>query len=293
MEDGSRLNDCNFLTVDNSDAVEGEVVPVNADTLGGHKAEDFVKKDDAMVVTKNYCVVGGMEEPENKTENMIWVQTEELGDVHISSAEPLNVKDNDIWICTGTGSIVAFDAVRIGNDTMNTIYPLRVEQYVDGVWKYMNAKSWQEGAWTQFSYDRLYIFKAGEGAVVALSAYKESSAKITVGTDSIEITYSDKDQNYITSTRTTEKLPMSSFNYLCMEYIAGTRLNSKYAYIGVTPTEFKTGDPTDGITWEAKTAITKSTKLNTVRVSLENVSPELYPAVYFGGQMSIYNIWLE
>ena len=45
MEDGSRLNNCNFLTVDNSDAVEGEVVPVNADTLGYIDASEYVTQD--------------------------------------------------------------------------------------------------------------------------------------------------------------------------------------------------------------------------------------------------------
>lgn len=39
MEDGSRLNSVGMLVVDNTDAVDGEAVPVNADTLGG-KTED-------------------------------------------------------------------------------------------------------------------------------------------------------------------------------------------------------------------------------------------------------------
>ena len=159
MEDGSRLNDCNFLTVDNGDSIEGEVVPVNADTLGGHKAEDFVKKSDAMVVTKNYCVVGGTEVPENPTENMIWVQTDvEIGNVYFSGIAPSNCIDNDIWISTNSGaSTIAFDSIRIGNDTMNTVYPISAKQYVGGTWVDKTVKSYQGGAWVDWI---TYLYKA-------------------------------------------------------------------------------------------------------------------------------------
>ena len=154
-DDGSRLTSYNFLTVeaDPYEIIEGEATPINADTLGGHKAEDFVKKDDAMVVTKNYCVVGGMEEPENPTENMIWVQTEdtEIGNVYFSGIEPSSVADNDIWILTDTNSsTAAFDSIRIGNDTMQTIYPISAKQYIGGAWVDKTTKSWQNGKWVDW-----------------------------------------------------------------------------------------------------------------------------------------------
>jgi hypothetical protein len=66
-----------------------------------------------------------MEEPTNPTENMIWIKTNvEIGNTFLSSTKPNYVNNNDIWIYSGTSSTAAFDAIKIGNDTMNTIYPI-------------------------------------------------------------------------------------------------------------------------------------------------------------------------
>ena len=42
MDDGSRLNTLNYISIDNEDIIEGEANPVNADTLGGYSAEYFL-----------------------------------------------------------------------------------------------------------------------------------------------------------------------------------------------------------------------------------------------------------
>ena len=61
-----------------------------------------------------------------------------------------NINDNDIWIYTGNSSGVAFDAIKIGNDTMNTVYPISAKQYVGGAWVDKVAKSYQGGEWVDW-----------------------------------------------------------------------------------------------------------------------------------------------
>lgn len=50
LENGNRLNSLNFISVDTEGSLEGEINTINADTLGGHNADDFVKKDEVTVL---------------------------------------------------------------------------------------------------------------------------------------------------------------------------------------------------------------------------------------------------
>jgi hypothetical protein len=157
------LDKCGSVDIDLDDIDTGKATSINADTLGGVKADEYIKKSDAMAVTKNYSVIGGMTEPVNKTENMIWVQTEteKIGKVYFSGIEPSNCADNDIWIYTNSNSsVVAFDSIRIGNDTMQTIYPIYGKQYIGGAWVDKTAKSYQGGAWVDWILD-INVLKKG------------------------------------------------------------------------------------------------------------------------------------
>ena len=67
MEDGiTRLNGADLISVNTDGAPEGETVSINADTLGGYSADEYVKKHDlenikpSLSIEKNYSVVGGM-----------------------------------------------------------------------------------------------------------------------------------------------------------------------------------------------------------------------------------------
>ena len=175
LEDGSRMSGLKFISVDMNDYEEGEASPSNADTLGGKYESDlsvlnseklggidasqYIRRDEAgILVTKNYSVVGGPNQPENPTENMIWVQTEteEIGKVYFSGINPSNCTDNDIWIFTSSNSsTVAFDSIRIGNDTVQTIYPISAKQYIDGAWVDKIAKSYQNNEWVEWI---VYLF---------------------------------------------------------------------------------------------------------------------------------------
>jgi hypothetical protein len=193
-----------------------------------------------------------------------------------------------VWIITSTSGNVKFDAIK-DNDIQ--LYPISAKQYVDGAWSAKEASIFQNGEWFQFSYIRVYLFKSGEGALAELKTYKESKSTVTVGNDSIEIDYSDTGEYYVISVRTANKMLISGYTSLNIEYTSSKRISSTYAAFGVTATEIKTADV--GISWVAKTTITASSSRKTLTVDLTNVSEELYVAVRFGGQMSIYNMWLE
>ena len=79
LEDGSRLNSelSKHLMIDIKNANEAEPNSINADTLGGYAAEEYVRKDQ-YDIKMNYSVVGSTTEPTNPEENMIWIQTENM-----------------------------------------------------------------------------------------------------------------------------------------------------------------------------------------------------------------------
>lgn len=160
LDDGNRLDDeiSKYLTVE----LEGEAAEpnsINADTLGGYAADEYVRKDQ-YGIELNYSVVGSMEEPTNPTQNMIWIQTETpIGRVFFGNDEPNETfMEGDVWIITGSDSNVAFNSLKIGNSYMDMVYPLNANQYVSGAWVDKTAKTYQNGEWVTWV---RYLYNAG------------------------------------------------------------------------------------------------------------------------------------
>ena len=64
----------------------------------------------------NFCVVGGTTEPEEFTENTIWVNTDtDMKGWAFSATEPENPVEGMIWIQIGNSSAVAFNALNSNN----------------------------------------------------------------------------------------------------------------------------------------------------------------------------------
>lgn len=207
---------------------------------------------------------------------------------HFGTEEPSPAAAGMVWIASGTSGNATLNALKKNGIQVNLI---SAKQYVDGAWSPKAASIFQNGEWIQFSYVRVYLFKSGEGALAELKTYRESKSTVTVGVDSIEINYSDTGEYYVVSVRTANKMHISGYTSLSIEYTSSKRISSTYAAFGVTSTEITKADV--GITWAAKTAITASSSRKTLTVDLTNVSSDLYVALNFGGQMSIYNMWLE
>lgn len=98
-------------------------------------------------VNLNFDVVSGTTQPENPTENMIWVNMETpVNDVCFSVTKPENPVSGTVWICTGTSSPVSFNALK-KNAIM--IYPLYVEYFMSS-WYEKEAEIYQKGLWSDF-----------------------------------------------------------------------------------------------------------------------------------------------
>ena len=95
----------------------------------------------------NFKVVGNPQ-PENPSENTIWINTDaEITGWAFSASEPENPVDGDVWITIGTASMVAFNALK-NNSIM--VYPMTAKQYIGGAWVGVTAKSYQGGAWVDW-----------------------------------------------------------------------------------------------------------------------------------------------
>lgn len=94
-------------------------------------------------VQLNFEVVGGLEQPTNPTENMIWVNTDvAISGYTFSNSEPIAAGNGKVWIRTGTISNVTFDVVENVK-----VYPISAQQYISNVWVDVTVKSYQNGAW--------------------------------------------------------------------------------------------------------------------------------------------------
>lgn len=103
-------------------------------------------------VQLNFDVVGGLEQPANPTENMIWVNTDVvISGYKFSSSEPENATEGFVWIQIGNSSEVGFDIVENVK-----IYPISAKQYISDAWVDKEAKSYQDGAWVDWF---IYLIK--------------------------------------------------------------------------------------------------------------------------------------
>lgn len=135
------------------DAPDGTLwVDMDAESAGGSSGGG---------IQPNFCVVGGTVEPENPSENMIWVKTGvEISDVVFNANEPIFQVEGMVWVITGDMSYVSFNALKINNLYIDPQYPLDAKQYTNGSWIDVEAVSYQGGRWLRWV-NGLYIYKFG------------------------------------------------------------------------------------------------------------------------------------
>ena len=131
----------------------------------------------------NFKVVGGTIEPENPTENTIWVNTYTTITSYIFSAtEPEEYAKGMVWISTGTSSSTEFNALKKNSIQ---VYPLFAKQYVSGAWVSKTAKCYQGGIWTTLISEILRngVLNANVGNWVPLEASAYSNGIISANLD--------------------------------------------------------------------------------------------------------------
>ena len=94
----------------------------------------------------NFKVVGGTEQPENPSENTIWVNTDVdiIGWVFSALADEPDTEEGLLWITIGVASSVKFNA--LNKNTVN-VYPVKAKQAVDGAWVEKDAMIFYQDAW--------------------------------------------------------------------------------------------------------------------------------------------------
>ena len=167
MENGSRLNTeiSKHLIIDTSGAESAEPNGINADTLGGYPADDYVRKEEignmgsVNSVQINYSVVGSLTEPENPTQNMIWVETDvEITGHILSKNEPKNPIEGFVWFILNDTSNAALHTLLVNGREFDEIYLLSAKQFISNVWVEKTAKIHQNGEWVDWI---VYLYNEG------------------------------------------------------------------------------------------------------------------------------------
>ena len=135
----------------------------------------------------DFRVLDGLEQPASPRENDIWVACEGMTGWLFSATEPESPSEGMVWINVGASSPAAFNAVK-KNAVM--VYPLAAAQYIDGAWVEKKAKSYQGGAWADWT---LYLFNNGDQCVSLTGGWAEfrKPSNTTVTVDNILAVKSD------------------------------------------------------------------------------------------------------
>lgn len=205
MPDESRLN-ANLISINLDEVVEGSPNKINADTLQGYTAEDFFNSKSSDVQL-NYSIIGGLTEPSNPTENMIWIETDVPITSHIfSKIEPINPFEGMIWIITSNSSDVAFHSIKINDIYIDEKYPLFAKQYINNEWIIVESKIYKNKEWKDWAHylynsgsniSEFYSYKPTTGSYSAMTPTTFTEHGILVsttggGTQGVRIITSDK-----------------------------------------------------------------------------------------------------
>ena len=145
----------------------------------------------------NFKIVGGTEQPENPSENTIWVNTSvDITGWIFCAEEPSPADPGMVWISVGTVSPVAFNALKKNGIR---VYPISAKQYIGGAWVEVTCKSWQGSAWVEWIPAGALYWQGNECADVSGGwqargwARKSSSSNavaptLTLADDCMEIT---------------------------------------------------------------------------------------------------------
>lgn len=144
----------------------------------------------------NFKVLGGTAEPAEPKENTIWVNTEaEVTLLEVSGEEPKTAAEGMVWVVTGPGCAVAFNALRAGGMSFCTISPIMAKQYINGAWEDKGGRIYQGGVWNELWNGVLYDcgdqYEAITGGWVGsqtISGSTASGGKLTVNADNLSFT---------------------------------------------------------------------------------------------------------
>ena len=133
----------------------------------------------------NFNVVGNPQ-PTNPKPNTIWVNTDvKITGYYFSATKPENMQSGEVWFRTGTISPVDFNAVKKNGIQ---VYPLYAQQYINGQFQTVEAKSYQNGEWVDWID---YIYNRGQTKYTFASSAKKNSSSSSMTAIAPTITQHD------------------------------------------------------------------------------------------------------
>lgn len=97
----------------------------------------------------NYKVIGGTSQPTSASENTIWVNTSTAITSYVFSAEqPSSPSAGMVWFNIGTSCAAPINVLKKNG---LWVYPTACQQYISGAWVAKEAKTYQNGAWVDWS----------------------------------------------------------------------------------------------------------------------------------------------
>lgn len=159
----------------------------------------------------NFKIVGGTIQPDNPTENTIWINTSnEITSWIFSPIEPESPTDGLVWIQLASSSLVEFNAIK-----KNEIYicPFRASQYVSGSWSDVSMRVYQNGKWNASCF---YLFESGVGLADGYSKFTLSQAAYgqhTIDSEQIYIKMMTGWQAYSVNAKLNESIDVTDYSY--------------------------------------------------------------------------------
>ena len=174
-------------------------------------------------------VVGGTAAPASPGENTVWVNTDtEISGYAFSSTQPENPAEGFVWFAIGAASNAAMNV-----DKKNTVmlYPLSCKQYINGAWVTKTAKTYQGGAWVEWTY---YLFNISDQCTGVTGGWEAYANGIMSANDGY-IGVQSNDSSVVAAVGTIKPIDLTNFKTLkgfaCRLHNGGKEL------IGVTKTK--------------------------------------------------------
>lgn len=102
----------------------------------------------------NFTVVGGTTQPNNPTENTIWVNTStDITGWYFSVTQPENMINGDVWFETNMATPIEFNALK---DNNIQLYPTDARQYVNSALVDVPVMIYQNNEWVNWWDGELY-----------------------------------------------------------------------------------------------------------------------------------------
>lgn len=228
-------------------------------------------------------VVGGSTQPASASEKTIWVNTSTTITSYVfSSAEPSTPVNGMVWIKTGTGSPVEFNASNGINVIM--IYPSQCKQYESGAWAAKEAKSYLNGSWATWVVTT-YWFTAGTGPTDTWNRYATGDGSASVSTSRMQL-FDEYNTSALISSSTA--IDFTLFSKLHIDAEADGSSNGTFGLASSIPSQ------STSVTFEK--SLYQSSRTRAVwELDISDISGSYYIALRASGAGSVfvYNIYAD